>query len=92
MSKDKIKQALRQLYCGAVESEYRTYGDPDIHYDTAITALDALHTYNPTTHVAVPREPTDAMIEAGTEKIMRDGRARKVWEAMISAAQGDKCK
>ena len=107
MCKDKIKQALSELYalvngeCPRLLDEDRG-GDAQLDWEIrkALTALDALHTYNPTTHVVVPREPTDEMYNAGSvafneplgqapanSRTVNSMRMYNAYKAMISATE-----
>ena len=65
------KDALYLLYSAAVESEYRTYGDPDEHYAVVSTILQsALDTQKPAGDGALVRAKFDvkAAYDAGYEE------------------------
>jgi len=49
-------------------------------------ALSGAHAEQPASHVLVPREPTEAMYEAG-DTAFEGGYVREMWAAMIAAAQ-----
>ena len=96
MCKDKIKQALENianrpnLPNPERDADWKNCMKWSSHEaQEALTALDALHTYDPATHVVVPREPTDDVLNAMLQPLEL-GNAHDVYEAMISAAEGDK--
>lgn len=98
MTKDKIKQAFEDKIGegGYGHLLYKNFGGQyaDSHVASQWdgfrwgyeAALAALHTYDPATHVAVPREPTDDVLNAMLQPLEL-GNAHDVYEAMISAAE-----
>ena len=93
MRKDKIKQALVKLkWIEIAEKDSSgSYLIPaDDFAQEALTALDALHTYDPATHVAVPREPTGEMCIAGSKAVY--GEPVSIMDANDMAIQYKACK